>query len=203
MATQICAVCGHDVSMSSLLAWARKLFLLGSGCYLCKGVDPDPKTPTEELAETQGPEPVLPPKWERPPDVVFWTCSGCGVSAVQDADTDRLSWSGGNAVHYVSGAAFSYTSFPDREPASTEVPYKVGDQSYCPGCCQHCASCDTTILSRSELEGGDTYSEGSSFMPTGKYLSSDALCIDCFEKCCPECGDDPDECTCSDEEDLI
>jgi len=152
------------------------------------------------------------PKWEPPPEEVLWQCTGCKVKVVVDAENDYpdgplqvpienrpLAWSGGDKVHASCGSLYAYPQVCETENTATaKAPFTVEDQPYCDACCQTCADCDSVIFSRSELEAGDPYASGSSFMPTGKYHRTDALCIDCYEQLCPECGASPtEECTCT------
>ena len=160
------------------------------------------------------------PKWVQPAPKVFWTCTGCDVSVIVDPDDDypdgplvlsegqhgELSYSGGKSVHYLYGHAYAYADYPEQDAPDEKAPFYLdignGPEPYCAGCVQTCdgSGCDTPIFSRSDLEVGDTHATGSSFMPPGKYNKDDALCIDCYEQCCSECGASPtEECTCEHE----
>lgn len=151
------------------------------------------------------------PKWEPPPEEVLWECSGCHVKVIVDHDNDYpdgplnvptkdkpRTYSGGDKVHGSHGALYTYNDVCEKiNPATEKAPFEVEGKPYCDACCQTCAECDSVIFSRSELEFGDPYASGSSFLPSGKYLSIHALCIDCYEQLCPECGAGPnEECTC-------
>lgn len=129
-------------------------------------------------------------KWEPPPPVVLWSCHGCKVTVIRDPDLifwcstvapecNNLSWEGGEEVHYIRGWPYSWEEVPRSKEPTDKVPFTVGGESYCPGCAQKCRDCHNTIFSRTQLEG-DLYSEGTSFLPEGKYKNSDLLCHDCY-----------------------
>ena len=141
----------------------------------------------------------------------LWTCAGCDVSVIPEEEgpleqlarngrplrPDELQWTGGKSVHYSCTFDYTYEQLPGGEAPTEAPPFHIEGKPYCPGCAQPCGECGTPIFSRSELEAGDTYAAGSSFLRQGRYRKEDALCVDCFSMCCEECGADPyEECTC-------
>jgi hypothetical protein len=104
---------------------------------------------------------------------------------------ENLQWQAGHLLYY-----------EEAEKTATETPpFTVEEEAYCCSCAQACDGCGATIFSLSELEAGDSYVTGSSFLPSGKFMKDDALCVDCFEECCSECGASPtEECTCNQED---
>ena len=140
---------------------------------------------------------------------ILWTCTGCNVSVTTEEGPmemlaragkprhpNDLQWVDGDTVHYWMMFEYIYGKRPGGEEPSEAPPFEVDGQPYCPGCAQACGNCGTAIFSRSELEAGDSYALGSAFLPNGKYRKGDALCVGCFESCCEDCGEMPDDCDC-------
>jgi hypothetical protein len=207
-----CAICGEDwdlygVKNGDMLKWEAELFLAGAGCPRCQGLDPeldDMPTPVEVLSKAYAPELPPVPEWKRPAAKIAWTCSGCRVAIVEEQHVGYKAplswvWQGGRSVHYLYGCSYPYSDYPEQATAEEKAPFEIAGLPYCEGCVASCSTCDTPIFRRSELQGGDTYDAGSSFLPIGSYRDGDAVCIDCYEKLCSECGAAPEDCTCDEE----
>ena len=127
---------------------------------------------------------------------VLWTCAGCGVAATVEGPLEMLAGKSSEVRwEHEDGTAYRHGE------SSEKPPFEIDEKPYCSGCAQSCGNCDLPIFKRSELEAGDSYAAGSAFLPAGKYLQGDALCVDCFSECCEECGASPtEECTCNPED---
>jgi hypothetical protein len=151
-------------------------------------INPDEGDPASLFAALEGDA----PKWEAPAPTVLWQCSGCDVEVIRDPATEYLdgstvtvdpdmAWQGGEKVHYWgSPRPSSYGDLPRPEEPTETPPHLIADEPYCPGCAATCYDCAASIFTRSELEGGDTHDEGTSFCPDGYYNRS--VCFPCLEE---------------------
>lgn len=203
-----CVVCGEPwdfqgIDGGDMFRWEAKLFEVGSGCPTCEGVAPtggyEPTTladveygdrdPGERIQARERHEEGKAPKWERPEPTVLWSCEGCGVVMRRDPDTDTLEC-------HAPYRTLAYRCNLDRqEPMAEPAHVFEGERKVCAECVTTCHDCDRNICDR--LEYADTYDDGNSFMPPGRYDRHDAVCADCISKYCEECQ----ECDCTCEED--
>jgi len=191
-----CVVCGEPwdaycVRHGDMLHWEAKLFRQGAGCPSCKGEAPiEAWHPTrisdvengdgdehERIAAYERYQSGLAPAWKRPDDVVLWTCDGCGVQSIVNADNGEL----GYYVPFKSKADDWYVShnFRDVEP-SQEPAHKFTDgRCVCSCCLVYCDICGKHLCDK--MSHDDAYDEGVAFRKPGSdYYEPDHVCVDCL-----------------------
>jgi hypothetical protein len=201
MSDILCVKCGEpwDAYELDMLPWEADLFRKGAGCPSCEGIsngwqptrmsdiDNGDEDPMQRLvAHEKGPD------WKRPENSVHWTCDGCGVEVVTDVDSGELEYHvpyGAECRQWYHSHPFTsrYAS-PEKTPAHT---FGNGVK-VCEFCLDHCADCGTPITSN--VQFGDTYDEGNSFLQPGSCTHS--VCIDCLEQYCDDCASRFEDCTC-------
>ena len=198
MSDIICAVCGEPYDeFLDMLPWERDLFKQGAGCPCCEGVGPNTEAIRLEHAKSvmmnsENPDdyPVLMsggtaqrPPWVKPPDELLWTCEGCKVNVRKakgddDYSPDELYWEGGERVHYYHGNPFAYGTLSQMHEDPTSTPLMLENKPYCPGCLGECWDCKALVFLRTELDPGDPYEPGASFMSE---MHHHTICTNCHE----------------------
>ncbi len=204
----LCAVCTepwdeYGARHGDMAPWEWALFKKGAGCPCCEGQLPAGAKPDEQLIEhlrsvvmeSEEPdeyeqlhrfdEPSTRPPWERPPDPVLWTCTGCGAQVRKDIDLtrDNLYWSGSDVPYYPSD------EWQDSLAEKPKPDSLLDGKPYCPGCLVRCDDCGELVLDE------NTY-------PDPRSCGRETICSACYEQLsfCPQCGeleDDGEPCPCT------
>ena len=210
----LCVVCGepwdfYGLSHGDMEGWEADLFKKGAGCPACEGAAPEigafvPASigdlengdldPILRLNAWEAAQSSDRPAWTRPAPRVLWTCSGCGVQATISPDNGEREF---DLPLEAKGRAW-YSSHIYQD-APEEEGEKIGGDVFCPECVCACAHCPARLIAV-PFDFSDTYDVGQGFISEGTGCNAgDALCIDCFESLCSECGSHPEDCTCNNE----
>lgn len=158
-----CVVCGepwdaYGVRHGDMLKWEADLFRKGAGCPSCEGTPPEggyePKTifdiengdedPMLRILAREAHEEGSAPKWERPKDVLVWSCDDCGVEVRRDADDDALVY----VAPYKSRASYEYWHRNEDAPEKPEHSFEIAKDTFlhvCEKCYTTCEECGEPV----------------------------------------------------------